>query len=296
MTDGCGSVMHGRKSGDRLTYLCGRHVNTDRTECHHNWVDADACAAMLLDALVELVKKAGGREAIRSRLLEKARAAASAETEPQEPPALVLLQSRKAELDDDIATAERRMATEKNDARYAAIAKAFDGLVADRESVSREIALLETPVVQAARRSPEEEVDALMGVIDDLASIATDRDAIQRLRPLVLRLGIYIGLDFEERMWGKRPVRKLRRGVIAFGEENLPVPIHGRSRVPEAAGDGGTTTDEPALACRQGPCGEDRSLGGKGPEIHRTDQSDSGSEPTRIGTNVGATGLEPATS
>ena len=143
-----------------------------------------------------------------------------------------------------------------------------------------------------------------MAVADDLAVIASGRGALQRLRPLVLKLGVSIGLDFEERMWGKRPVRKLRRGVIAFGEENLPVPIHGRSRVPEtgasrvsdAAGDGGAIEQDPTLACCQGPCGEVRLFGGKGPENHRTDQSDSGSEPTRTGTNVGATGLEPATS
>ena len=304
LTEGCGSVMHGRKSGERLTYLCGRHVNTDRTECHHNSVDADACAAMLIDVLVALVTKAGGREAIRSRLQERAQAEAAAEAAPQEPPALALLRARLLQLEDDIATAERRMATEKNDARYAAIAKAFDALTADKEAVSREIALLEAPAAEVAARNPEEEVDELMAAIDDLAVIASDRGALQRLRPLVLKLGVYIGLDFEERMWGKRPVRKLRRGVIAFGEENLPVPIHGRSRVPEtgasrvsdAAGDGGAIEQDPTLACCQGPCGEVRLFGGKGPENHRTDQSDSGSEPTRTGTNVGATGLEPATS
>ena len=296
LTDGCGSVMHGRKSGDRLTYLCGRHVNSDRTECHHNAVDADACTAMLVEALAALVTKAGGREAIRSRLLERARAEAAADRTPTEPPALPLLRARLGQLEDDIATAERRMATEKDDTRYAAIAKAFDGFLAEKEAVIREIALLSAPVAEVTPRNPEEEVDRLMESIDDLAVIAADRGTIQRLRPLVLRLGIYIGLDFEERMWGKRPVRKLRRGVIAFGEENLPVPIHGHSRVPEAAGDAGAIEQDPALARRQGPCGEVRPFGGKGSEIPRTDQSDSGSEPTRTGTNVGATGLEPATS
>ena len=36
----------------------------------------------------------------------------------------------------------------------------------------------------------------------------------------------------------KRPFRALRRGVIAFGEDNLPVPIHGRHRGDHPAGTG----------------------------------------------------------
>lgn len=65
LTDGCGSALHGRKSGERLVYECGRYVNTGAAECHHNTVDADAMLKLVLDALVECVTKAGGREAIR---------------------------------------------------------------------------------------------------------------------------------------------------------------------------------------------------------------------------------------
>jgi hypothetical protein len=42
LTDGCGSGLHGRKSGERLSYGCGRYVNSGGAECHHNTVDADA--------------------------------------------------------------------------------------------------------------------------------------------------------------------------------------------------------------------------------------------------------------
>ena len=37
-----GSGLHGRKSGERLSYGCGRYVNSGGAECHHNPVDADA--------------------------------------------------------------------------------------------------------------------------------------------------------------------------------------------------------------------------------------------------------------
>jgi len=70
-----------------------------------------------------------------------------------------------------------------------------------------------------------------MATIDDIGALAKGEAGRQKIRLLVLQLGIFIGLDFEEQMWGKRPVRRLRLGVIAFGQENLPVEIHGHSRV-----------------------------------------------------------------
>lgn len=293
--------MHGIPAADKLKYACGRYYNSGYTECNHNWVEATAVTTMLIDALVELVKKAGGREAIRDRLLAKARAEAEHNDAPAESAVLGQLRKRLADLEDDIATAERRMATEKNDARYAAIAKTFDSLVAEKTAVAREVADMATPKpVTKTSLSPEEQVDALMATIDDLAALAKDANANQKIRDLVLRLGIFVGLEFEEARWGKRPVRRLRRGVIAFGEDNLPVPIHGRSRADcpalDAAGHGGTNDNHSAPACCRAPSVDPGSSAGEGTGNSQTDESNSGMEQTHQGTNVGATGLEPATS
>jgi predicted site-specific integrase-resolvase len=301
LTEGCGSVMHGIPYGGKLKYVCGRYYNSGYTECSHNTVEAPAVTAMLIDALVELIDKAGGRQIIRERLLGKARAEAGHDAISEEPAALVHLRRQLAALDDDIATAERRMATEKNDARYDAIAKTFDSLVAERDAASRQIAELAAPKPPAvAETTPEEQVDALMATIDDLAALGTDERANQRVRQLVLRLGIFIGLEFEEGLWGKRPIRRLRRGVIAFGEDNLPVPIHGRSRAENptlnAAANGGTHPTHSVPACCRAPAAEPGSSAGEGAGNDRTDESNSGLEQTHQGTNVGATGLEPATS
>ena len=301
LTDGCGSVMHGIPAADKLKYACGRYYNSGYSECNHNWVEATAVTTMLIDALVELVNKAGGRQAIRDRLLTKARAEADHDAKPDEPATLVQLRRRLAELEDNIATAERRMATEKNEARYEAIAKTFDSLVAEKAAVARQVAELAAPEpVIKTSLSPEEQVDALMATINDLAALAKDENANQKIRDLVLRLGIFVGLEFEERMWGKRPIRALRRGVIAFGEDNLPVPIHGRSRAnyqaPGAAGDGDSHHTHSAPACCRAPSAEPGSSAGEGTGFDRMDESNSGLEQTHQGTNVGATGLEPATS
>jgi hypothetical protein len=308
LTDGCGSVMHGIPYGDKLKYVCGRYCNSGYTECQHNNVDAPALAGMLVDALIELVDKAGGREVIRERLLAKARAEAETDPGEQEPSMLAELRKRLANLNEDIETAERRMTLEKDDVRYAAIAKTFDALVRDRADLERQIADLAAPrqPEAAAAPSPEEQVDALMAALDDLASLATDGKAGEKIRQLVLRLGIFIGLEFEEQMWGKRPIRALRRGVIAFGEKNLPVPIHGRNRadcpVPRVEGTYGPDTvnihnhTQSASACCRGPSVDSGPRRGARDQNHRMEESVSGIEQTHQGTNVGATGLEPATS
>jgi hypothetical protein len=170
-----------------------------------------------------------------------------------------------------------------------------------------------------------------MLAIDELAAVTTDETAWQRIRPLVLRLGIWIGLDFEGYSKGKRPLRCLRRGVIAFGQENPPVHVHGdrhvavKDTVPAAPprrlatqavrrmdlvaagpataadGDHGVSPDTPhdnlgAPACCRGPSVESGAQGGDGTGDGRADEPMSGMVQCRTVSDVGATGFEPATS
>lgn len=49
------------------------------------------------------------------------------------------------------------------------------------------------------------------------------------------RIGLRIGLYFEEGRKGTRPVRKVVRGILALGDYPLPVPLYGEPRVLPAA-------------------------------------------------------------
>ena len=88
-----------------------------------------------------------------------------------------------------------------------------------------------------------------------------------------------------------RPPAPPRRHRL--GEDNLPVPIHGRSRAdcpaPDAAGDGGGNHTHSAPACCRAPSFDPGSSAGEGTGIDRTEESNSGLEQTHQGTNVGAT-------
>jgi hypothetical protein len=78
------------------------------------------------------------------------------------------------------------------------------------------------------------------------------------------------------------------------------VPIHGRSRADDlardAAGTGSRNDTHSDPACCRAPSADSGSSAGEGAGNNRTDESNSGLEQTHQGTNVGATGLEPATS
>jgi hypothetical protein len=54
----------------------------------------------------------------------------------------------------------------------------------------------------------------------------------EALRILVARLGMRVGLKFDSALKGKvRKVRRLVGGLIAFGDRDLPVPLHRRDRL-----------------------------------------------------------------
>jgi len=73
-----------------------------------------------------------------------------------------------------------------------------------------------------------EKDDALMVMIDDLATLTKDQAANPRIRQLVLRLGIFVGLEVEESRWGKRPIRRLSPGLLPGAVRLPPVPPQAR--------------------------------------------------------------------
>ncbi len=79
----------------------------------------------------------------------------------------LLLRNRLTELDADIVRVQRRMATDKDDNRYQAIAAAFDTMVAELADAARRIAKLAIPKpVARVDASPEAHVDGIMATID----------------------------------------------------------------------------------------------------------------------------------
>lgn len=77
-------------------------------------------------------------------------------------------------------------------------------------------------------------------LFDEIERLAEILMANEAINAMLERIGLRIGLYFEEGRKGTRPVRKVARGIIALGDFPLPVPPYGEPRVlPTAALDAG---------------------------------------------------------
>ena len=77
-------------------------------------------------------------------------------------------------------------------------------------------------------------------LFDEIERLAEMPMANEAINAMLERIDLRIGLYFEDAMKGKRPVRKVARGIIALGDFPLPVPPYGEPRVlPTAALDAG---------------------------------------------------------
>lgn len=227
LTDGCGSAMYGITSGQRRLYKCGRYQSTAGAECHHNMVDAEALLRFTLRTLSLRIERQGGTDKLRQLFLARAAASSGNQPDTAAQTAVEAARQRVTSLTEDLETIERRMATERDDDRYQAIAKQFDNIKADLRSAARTLDEREKLCELPELRSPGEEVALALQLVENFKRITCDNSARAEVRPLLLNYGIRLGLNFGPAMKGTREVRKFLGGVIAFGDKPLPVPIHG---------------------------------------------------------------------
>ncbi len=230
ITDGCGSVMYGRTVGKRRVYSCGRYMRTAGAECDNNQVDAEALFRLTALTLRQQINQLGQQDQIRRQLEELAKAKDAVCPAASRDHEIGALTQTQAQLVVDHDTIGRRMATEQDDERYRVIAAEFDRTVNELRDTEQKLAELKSQVVPD--RSAAEEVEAAMAVIANIVAVAEDPNARTEFRSIVEQLRLWIGLEFVSAIKGKkRHVRRLRGGIFAFGDENLPIPVHGRDRV-----------------------------------------------------------------
>jgi hypothetical protein len=239
LTNGCGAVMYGRMHGQRPIYVCGRYMRTEAGECENNAVDGEAMLRFTLKTLRQLVDRHGNREKLKQLLLARAQPDAQA---PGLSPAEQEIQVRTArvnELQEQVSIVGRRMATEKDDARYATIAGEFDRLHGELKAAEKDLEAARWSRPPTAPRTPESEVIGAMALLDDIGRITSEAGARAEINPLLRKLGVWIGLNFGSATKGKkRVVRRLLGGVLTFGHRELPVPLYGPDNREGPAGDG----------------------------------------------------------
>jgi len=256
LTDGCGAIMYGRMHSQRQIYACGRYMRTDGAECENNAVDGEALLRFTLKTLRQLIDRNGNRERLRQLLLKRATEGAAGLRVDPAGKENALWTAMVNELKSQQAIVSRRMALEKNDDRYTAIAGEFDGITRELQSAVKELEAIQRSNPPSTTRTPDEEVDAAMALLDDIRQITTAEKARTEINPLLKKLGLWIGLTFGSAIKGKkRVVRKLLSGLITFGGAGLPVPLHGSSNLqgPDGHCDQLATSDsEEDHSCQKG--------------------------------------------
>jgi hypothetical protein len=248
LTDNCGALMYGLTSGKRALYLCGRYNRTAGAECDHNAVDAEALLKFTLVTIRDSAMNLSHREKLREMLLELARQEAGSNA-PETDPIRERLEKQIRELRVNQKTAERHFATEVDDALRQVLRDQVREIKSELDLAESQ---LNTHVARQPRKvpsaTPDLAVEEAMALLDNIEHVATDKTARTEINPLMERLGIRIGLEFVSVTKGtKRSVRKLAGGVIAFGNADLPVKIHGDSNAePKAHGPGCASQNGPA--------------------------------------------------
>ena len=204
-------------------------MRTAGAQCDNNSVDAEALLRLTLLTLRQQINQFGQLNQIRSLFEERAKAENSDQTTSIRDREIGGLTHTVAQLQADRQAIGRRMACERDDERYQFMATEFNRITRELRSAELQLAQLKNAITPAATASTQ--VDAAMELLAKINRVTTD----PRARTECTSLRTVETLDwtgFHYTIKGnERKVRRLPGGIIAFGDENLPIPLHGSERV-----------------------------------------------------------------
>ena len=236
MTNGCGAIIYGVQSSNRRLYKCGNYMRTSGDKCDNNSVDAEALLKFVMGVLRQCIGQLGCRDAIRKRLLEIGARDTKGQFKESVASNVSAAVSRVNELNSELERVRHNMAREPDESIYAALRQEYQTISGQINGAESALQAANASKHSENDRDPKQQVEAAMSLIDHIHHVTTDESARIELHEMLKRLGCRIGLRFVEAIKGKkRRVRKLADGVIVFGDRELPVPLHGDTRV-----DGGT--------------------------------------------------------
>jgi hypothetical protein len=198
-TDGCGHPLYGKMRDGKPEYMCGRYMKSRRTECNSNSVDGEQLTRFTLATLREQVTKVGGREAIRRRIEQLARGEAERPDDPNEL-ARTALEAKAAEIRQKLDQATRNILEVKNSSLIKALEKRY--AEGERELIATEAAIAKLPPPADRQVADiDSEVEAALVLFDEIERLADVPTATEAIHAMLERIGLRIGLYFEE---GKR--------------------------------------------------------------------------------------------
>src|SRR5262249_26554845 len=157
----------------------------------------------------------GRRDKLRQKLLERARRQFQEPVIDLRAVEMARLGTRRTELQAALSTIEYRMARERDDNLYAALARQHEAARTGLFELDTAIRKAEAMQPTTVTGGPEEQAEAALALLDDVLRIANDPAARADINPLLGRLGLRIGLAFRPIVKGKkRMVQRLASGRL----------------------------------------------------------------------------------
>ena len=244
LTASCGHPMYVQTSGKRRRYVCGRYTKTNGSECHHNHVDSEAALQFVLSTIRQILNRRGGRDKLLALFRERAKQAAQVNSMPKNRSVVSVLEDKVNELEENLTTVRRRLATEREDCLYKALRNEYKDLDQELGAARRRLNQEKHAPPVPARTDPDQDVAAAIALLDDIERITAEPPARAEVNHLLVKLGIWLGLSFTSAIKGKtREVRKLASGVLTFGDAPLPVKLYGDDNAAPPGDDRGGSSD-----------------------------------------------------
>jgi DNA invertase Pin-like site-specific DNA recombinase len=219
----CGALMHGHKQHGELKYVCSRYESSDGKECEHNTISSERLFEFACRLVTHGLSFAAGEAALREKLREHALRLRSATPDSLRQEQADYWEAKVAALTADLETAGRRMAVERDDAAYEMLKREYSRLAGEVAKAKAELAKATAALSVGDELSVDQEVEAAVRIARHLAAALTDPANREQACDIFRRLGIKIGLTFGEQKFGpKRMVRRLKGGVVIYGDADFP--------------------------------------------------------------------------
>ncbi len=221
--EGCGALMHGHKQHGELKYVCSRYEDSDGRECEHNTVSSERLFEFACRLVTHGLGLDAGEAALRDTLREHALRLRAATPDTLRQEQAGFWEAKVAALTADAETAGRRMAVERDDAAYELLKREYSRLAGELTKAKAEFAKATAALSTGDDLSVDEEIEAAVRIARHLAAALADPANREETCEIFRRLGIKIGLTFGEQKFGpKRIVRRLKGGVVVYGDADFP--------------------------------------------------------------------------
>ena len=216
----CGWPMYRIQRSPGFNYTCGLYQQSHTQSCDHNHVDGPLATKFALSCVQQILMRPGFADRLREKLQRLAEQSTSDSSQTQE---LKRLQSQLVLTASDRKKAAKNMALADSQVQSSAMKEVFDELMQREHELTRQIESLAGSV---GPRTPEEQIDQLMRVVENLQDLAKNTDDLAAVGHLFGQLNLRLFFQFQQVQLKKRFVNRVAGGQVTFGNAAPPVDLY----------------------------------------------------------------------